>query len=60
MPTSRRGCCSIFCAPPDEAGHATAGAAAFGNRTEFGVLGLKPFAERTLLIDYAARQLRIE
>jgi hypothetical protein len=38
----------------------TAGAATFGERSEYGVLGLKPFAERTLLIDYAARKLYIE
>jgi hypothetical protein len=38
----------------------TAGAATFGNRSEFGVLGLKPFSQRTLLIDYTAHQLRIE
>jgi hypothetical protein len=38
----------------------TAGAATWGNRSEYGVLGLKPFAGRTLLIDYAARQLRID
>ena len=38
----------------------TAGVATFGGRSEYGLLGLKPFEQRTLLIDYAARHLRIE
>jgi hypothetical protein len=38
----------------------TAGVATWGDRSEYGVLGLKPFAGRTLLIDYAARKLQID
>jgi hypothetical protein len=38
----------------------TAGKATWGENAEYGVLGLKPFAGRTLLIDYAARRLQIE
>lgn len=38
----------------------TAGKPTWGESAEYGLLGLKPFADRTLLIDYAARRLQIE